>query len=189
MDKENLKGKALGLLKKKKTMEILIAIIIFAIILSIYASTLGGGSNESEKESEGTSSSGSIDVSQMEEKLENALSAIEGAGKVRVMITYETTPELIPATDSETQTTTNENEENQTSSKSETQSSKTVTIQQQSGTEAVTITEKQPEVRGVIIIAQGADDVRVKMDLLKAAQTVLNVSADRVDVFTMTNQD
>ena len=37
----------------------------------------------------------------------------------------------------------------------------------------------------VIVVAEGAVDIRVKMDLLAAVQTVLKVDASCVDVFVM----
>ena len=182
-----MKEKVAGFLKNKKSVEIIIAVVIILIIISIYISTLGSNTAQNEE----TSQTGSTLTNQeeLEKRLENVLSAIEGAGDVKVMITYETTSEIVPAMDTQKQTTTSEGNDGTSSSQSQTESSKPVTIQQQSGAEPVVITEKQPKVRGAIVIAQGAGDVKVKMSLLKAAQTVLNISADKVDVFTMTNND
>jgi stage III sporulation protein AG len=40
----------------------------------------------------------------------------------------------------------------------------------------------------VIVVAEGADDIGVKLNLLRAVETVLNVSPDRVDVYKMNNE-
>jgi stage III sporulation protein AG len=48
--------------------------------------------------------------------------------------------------------------------------------------------EDSPKVLGVIVVAEGADDIGVKLNLLEAVQTVLNVSPDRVDVYKMNNE-
>ena len=37
----------------------------------------------------------------------------------------------------------------------------------------------------VVVIAQGASDIQVKMELAQAVQTALGVSASKVDVFEM----
>ncbi len=182
MKKEEIQEKAKGLLKNKKSMEIIIAVIIIAIIAVIFISTLAPPKTEE-------TISGTQSVEQLETKLEGILSEIAGAGNVRVMITYETDKEMVPAMDTQKQYTTNENLEGGAVSQSETESSRPVTIQQQSGADPVVITEIQPVVRGAVIVAEGAGDPKVKMDLLLAAQTVLNISPSQVDVFTMDQND
>lgn len=43
--------------------------------------------------------------------------------------------------------------------------------------------EIKPQVRGVIVVAEGAEDIEVKMRLYDAVKTVLQVSGDRVQVY------
>ncbi len=45
--------------------------------------------------------------------------------------------------------------------------------------------ERQPTVRGVIVVAQGAADISVRMKLQSAVQAVLGVEASRVEVLEM----
>ena len=45
--------------------------------------------------------------------------------------------------------------------------------------------EKKPKIRGVIVVAEGASDIGVKLNLYNAVQTVLQVEASKVDVFEM----
>ncbi len=45
--------------------------------------------------------------------------------------------------------------------------------------------EDQPKVRGVIVVAQGAGDIGVRMNLLNAVKTLLNVEADKVEILKM----
>jgi len=45
------------------------------------------------------------------------------------------------------------------------------------------LTEILPKVKGVIVIAQGANDIRVKLDILKAVQALLGVSSSQVEIF------
>ena len=62
----------------------------------------------------------------------------------------------------------------------ETRSTKTEVIKSD-GNEALIVKEELPEVRGVLIVAEGAGNIRVKMELLEAAKTLLGVSADKVE--------
>jgi stage III sporulation protein AG len=172
--------------KGKKGLELLITIVIIAIIAGIYLSTLQKqDTGKTQKES---SSLTLADYAERTEKrLKEVLSAIEGAGNVEVMITYESGPEIIPVVDSSTQKNSTESTSQDSTSlnTSETESAKAVTVQQQSGAEPIVLMEKQPKVRGVIVIAQGANNMRVKIEVQQAVKTVLDVSLNCIDVFTM----
>jgi DNA-binding LacI/PurR family transcriptional regulator len=45
------------------------------------------------------------------------------------------------------------------------------------------------EVKGVIIVSEGAEDLKVKIMLTNAASTALNISADKIEVFEMKKGD
>ncbi len=183
MDTENVKLKVTKFFKGKKSLEFVIAVIVVAVIAAIYLSTLSepsntgsGGANKSELSEE---------AEETETKLGRILSQIKGAGKVEVMITYETGPEIVPAMNVSNQSSSAVSSGSGTNNESQTENSTPVTVQQQSGSEPLVIVEKQPKVRGVVVVAEGADDLRVKLALQQATKTVLDVSLDNIDVFTM----
>ncbi|MGI6213207.1 MAG: hypothetical protein ACOYIQ_01475 [Christensenellales bacterium] len=43
----------------------------------------------------------------------------------------------------------------------------------------------EPKIKGVIIVAEGAQDVAVRLNLIRAAQTVLDIKSDTIEVFVM----
>ena len=53
------------------------------------------------------------------------------------------------------------------------------------GSKPIILKEVEPEIKGVIIIAQGAEDVRVKMELMRAVQVALGIKPSQVEVFPM----
>ena len=110
-----------------------------------------------------------------EQKLSQILSGIDGAGQVQVMITYASGPEIVPASVSSVNTSQQD--------AAYTSSSRTEPASAQDG--AIVLKELSPQIKGVVVIAEGADDVAVKLDLLQATVTVLQIDADQVDVFTM----
>jgi stage III sporulation protein AG len=126
-------------------------------------------------------------VSELEDRLIGILAEIQNAGKVSVMITLKTGTEIIPAKDeSITDKTTDEkdveggtrniNEKNTTD--------QVVFMNDQGGTsKPLVLKEVNPEIKGVIIVAEGAKDPKVKLQLTEAVQTVLDVPAYRVSVF------
>ena len=174
-------------LKNKKSMEVFIAIVVVAVIAGLF---LSFGTSDGDSGVDVTSASISEYAERTEKRLKEVLSAIDGAGKVEVMITYETGPEIVPVTDTTRQSNNTESsgETGVDSKTTENETIETVTVQQNSGLGAIVLTEKQPKVRGVIIIAEGADDIRVKIALQQAVKTVLDVSLTHIDVFTM-NRD
>ena len=66
-----------------------------------------------------------------------------------------------------------------------TESSRPVTVSQGGGNEALVLTEKQPIVRGVIVIAEGAADIAVRINLQNAVRTVLGIELSCIEVFEM----
>ena len=119
-----------------------------------------------------------------EARLTEVLSRIRGAGRVEVMITYETGTELVPAmttsVDSNT-SETNDGDKSSVTSKT-TESSQPATLSG-SGGEPIVLLEREPVVRGVIVVAEGAADIRVKLDLQRAVCAVLDVPASKIEVF------
>jgi len=51
-------------------------------------------------------------------------------------------------------------------------------------TEPLVLYEIMPSIKGIVIVATGADNVRVKLDILKAVQALLNVESSQVEIFT-----
>ncbi len=122
------------------------------------------------------------------EQLERVLSGIRGCGKVSVMITYESDGEIVCASTSETQTdTVREKTENGGIRESETtkENKKPVTVGSGNGENALVVLNKEPKVKGVIVVAQGAENLGVKLNLQKAVETVLQVSPEQVEIFAM----
>ena len=99
------------------------------------------------------------DVKGEEERLSEILSQIGGAGRVSVMISYASTAEKELAGESEGRTYT-------------------------SGGDVVVKKETYPAVRGVIVIADGAGDSRVKQKITEAVTAVTGAAANHVCVYS-----
>ncbi|MPN60000.1 hypothetical protein SDC9_207723 [bioreactor metagenome] len=97
------------------------------------------------------------------------------------MITYESGSEIVPAMSVDTETSTSDNSGTQRQSESLTP----VTIKEDGNDVPLVLTEKEPVIKGVLVIAQGAYDTHVKLDLQRAVQAILGVSASVVEVFEM----
>mgnify|MGYP000913802295 CR=1 FL=1 len=121
----------------------------------------------------------------LEQKLERILSQIKGVGKVKVMITLEDTTEKIPAINS----TTNSEKTNEKDSQGGTRetiredSSEQVVIKGNDGS-AIIIKEIKPKIKGAIVVAEGAEDAQVKEKLYQAVKTVLDLSGNKVEIYS-----
>ena len=105
------------------------------------------------------------------EKLESLLSRIKGAGRVEVMITYGGEAEKVPAYESSANTASTQDGEKSTLSESASQQPAF------RGDQAVVLTEKRPQVLGVIVVAEGAADFVVRAELARAVQVALGIEA------------
>lgn len=164
----------------------------FILVSDFYKDlNLGGGATDNTDRTNITESQSSTnkpdDVTDIENRLVGILSEIQNAGKVSVMITLKTGTELIPAKDeSISDKTTNEKDmEGGTRTINEnTTSDQVVFMNDQGGTsKPLVLKEIKPDIKGVIIVAEGAKDPKVKLQLTEAVQTVLDVPAYRVSVF------
>lgn len=123
----------------------------------------------------------------LEQRLEAILGRIRGAGQVRVLITYDTAGERIAATVS----TLDESLSESTGSTAATKSKQTremvqpATVTTQGGQTPIILVEKEPSIRGVIVVAEGAADPTVRLNLQRAVQAVTGVSISAIEVFEM----
>lgn len=122
----------------------------------------------------------------LESKLQNILSQISGVGRVSVAITYSSSKEIVPAQDiKQNESNTNEKDrEGGVRNTLETDTDKKVITDQQSETKPVILKEIPPEVKGVVVVADGASNERVKVDITKAVSTALGISLSKVQVFS-----
>lgn len=180
-DAEKKKTFSLGGVDRKK-LEFLAAIVIIAVMLLVYFSSFSSNTSASGGVSMPTTST-SFDAEREEARLKSVLSAIKGAGEVEVMITFDGSAEMIPAYDSDT--TSSSTDETDADSSRTTRSDNETQKPSSNNSGTIVVAEKRPDVLGVIVIAQGADDISVRMQLVDAVQTALDVAPSKVGVYVM----
>jgi len=125
----------------------------------------------------------------LEEELEEFLSLVAGAGRVRVMISALGDRETIFAVDSTENRSHIIEEDAQGGTRDQRQYStqeQTVIITDRNGIDQpLVLREISPRVEGIVIIAEGGDDPFVRDALTRAAMAVLGVEAHRVQVLAM----
>ena len=174
-------------MKQDKRFELCVYGALVLAGLLVYVGTAAPKGDASKKNTEAPVQTVYSGERETEERLEHILSCIRGAGKVEVMITYDTGTQIVPAMSTDTQTgiTQNSGNDSQSTIENRTESSRPATVSQNGGNEAIVLTEKQPVVRGVIVIAEGAADIAVRLNLQNAVRTVLGVELSCIEVFEM----
>ena len=128
-------------------------------------------------------------ISEMENKLKNILKKVSGIGDVEVMITLKSTGKQIPLKDYPSiEESLNEvdGEGGSRTSSSVKRDKSTVLVNDGKGGEAPYILqETEPEVEGVLVIAEGGDNVQIIIDIIEAVEVLFNVPAHKVKVMKM----
>ena len=105
------------------------------------------------------------------------------------MITLSSEGESVYAQENKKSTSQTEESASQGDSRgiaSETEESTVVTVNNGDGsTSPVVIKEMTAEISGIVIVAEGGDNVLVKDSLIRAAQALFGVPANKVEVFKM----
>lgn len=167
-------------LRSNKKLEIAVYASILSLAVVVFVLT-GGASckRDADETQSGVAEQSSVSVAdielQMEERLESILSQISGAGRVKVMLTLDTSSEIVTASDSK----------RTEGSDGLTEDTSPSTVSSGGNESPIILTEIMPSIRGVIIVAEGASNISVKIALLTAAQTVLGISPNMINVFAM----
>jgi len=184
------KRNILDLGKNQKTQTVVILLVVSAVLLIYFANPFGNllGVNEKSETVSVTDDQGLNGG--LESNMASKLSLIAGAGRVEVIISYETSKELVPVYVEDIQTSVIEDkgENSESTSRTENHQSEIVTMNSNASDSALIIKEKSAVIKGVVVIAQGAHDIKVKMDLLNAVCTLLNISPDQIEVYEMNKE-
>lgn len=164
---------------------------VLLIICSIPSSK-----DNSEKEKEETASlqntqsiTGSEYAEYMEKRLEKMLGNISGIGKVEVMITLKSSSQKVILMEEPYTKNTTKEEDSQGGKRSEDEISKeqkVIYIKDSSGNETpYVIQEREPEIEGIAIAAQGGGDKVKAAEITSVAEALFSVSAHKISVIEM----
>ncbi|HFE9684637.1 stage III sporulation protein AG [Clostridium perfringens] len=123
-----------------------------------------------------------------EKDLERILGKINGVGSVDVVINFQSSEVKVPAVDNSSQKSTTEETDSEGGTRvnsQETDGDKIVMSNSSNGSEPVILKTEKPEVLGVMVVAEGAEDSKIKYEITKAISSLYNISVDKVNVLAM----
>ena len=108
----------------------------------------------------------------LEDSLSALLSSVQGAGRVKILLTQQ-----------EGAKTLYQNDEVRTEKESRTD---TILVTDSSRKESGLIRQIIPPVyRGAVVLCQGADDARIRLQIMEAVKSVTGLTSDRITVLKM----
>lgn len=176
---DNIKEKITKLfvkIKNVKHFEIYLAVglaVLFAFVYFVIISPKDKTSSSQETQIDiknENSLTSSEYTAYLENKLENVITSVKGVGDAKVMVTLEKGFEYVYVTEEETKTSSNGT------------SITSVSIVMVDG-QPVIKEEIFPVVKGIVVVADGVDNVGVRMNILSIIQTVIEVDNSQINIF------
>ena len=161
-------------------MKIIIPLLLVAFVILLYYSTKESSLSSSVSNVSYTSSLEYSNI--LESKLKGLLGGIDGVGNVSVMVTLESGPELKIATQIDERTNTTTNSSGTTTSVTIVE--EPIIITQKGEDSPLVLMEILPVVKGVVVVAEGAKDVGVKLQLLEAVQALLDLPSVNIQILS-----
>lgn len=118
----------------------------------------------------------------IENKLEQIVTSIDGAGKVKVMVTLSETTEYVYATNNDDSRKINDGSENTDNNKDY------VIIESNNNDTGLLIKTIEPKIRGVAIVCEGGNEVSVRQQIYSAVSAVLNISTSRISISKLSTE-
>ncbi|WP_431809169.1 stage III sporulation protein AG [Brevibacillus agri] len=120
-----------------------------------------------------------------ESQLRDILASVVGVGEVEVMVNLESTPELVVEKNTNVRSSVNQEMDKEKATRNQSDQSRdsqVVIVQGGKQDQPVIVKTLKPRVRGVLVVAKGADNIQVKAWITEAVQKVLDVPAYKISI-------
>ena len=199
MEAQTSKWKSYWMSKlKKPKKEQLVVLLLFGVLLVVIAlpTTTGTmGADKKDADISGTQGAAGTDTAtltyeeQLEKRLSAILSQVAGAGRVEVMVSLESRGERIVEKDTpESRKSVEETDSSGGSRTTDEQDwgEETVYYEDGSGGKSpYVVKELEPNIEGVLVLAEGGDSAVVKQELLEAVQALFPIEAHKVKIMKL----
>ena len=199
MEAQTSKWKSYWMSKlRKPKKEQLVVLLLFGVLLVVIAlpTTTGTmGADKKDADISGTQGAAGTDTAtltyeeQLEKRLSAILSRVAGAGRVEVMVTLESRGERIVEKDTpESRKSVEETDSSGGSRTTDEQDwgEETVYYEDGSGGKSpYVVKELEPNIEGVLVLAEGGDSAVVKQELLEAVQALFPIEAHKVKIMKL----
>ena len=177
--------------KQRKKEQLLTAVLVVVILLLVFWPSEADHEKQEKQQTEEVQTqvqaeeTNADERKKLEDDLKRILLQVEGVGEVDVAVTMESTGRKLVEKDVPLSESSVDETGNGTNSKKESKNSEeaTVYLENADGTKApYVIEETMPVVRGVLVVAQGADDPQVVAEIKEAAMALFHLEAHKIKV-------
>jgi len=172
IDKRGKKTEKIDKILRNKKFQIIFAAVVLFVVVIAYVSYV----NVKDKDKQVTLSDGKELTSQ----IQDVLGKIKGVGDVKVLIVYDGGEQLEIASKVDKRTDRVEDEGRVTEIIEE-----TTTPILTNGNEPLVIGTKRAKIDGVVVVAKGGDNPKVKVAIMQALSTLLKIEYNCINVFGM----
>lgn len=181
--------KLLESIKADKKLTIIVLVGLAGILLLLISELIPlPEKQEAEQAPEETTQTEYHYAQDIEKRLSEIVSSIDGAGKTKVMVTLENGVESVYAADERTaseRTSEGKNEGMEINERSSEENEYIILQSNGSRDEGLVIKVIQPKIRGVAIVCEGGDSAYVRQHVMQAVTAVLDIGASRVSISRM----
>lgn len=149
----------------------LVLVLILAGVVLLAWPTGGVGSDKAEPE-QSAAEEEAFSLDELEGRLEQAISRIQGAGKATVVLALDQGVERVLATD----TLEEQGEDSRTQEKT------TVVYSGKEGEDVAVLTQYYPSFRGALVVCPGGEDPQVRLAVTQAVSALTGLGSDRITV-------
>ena len=177
--------------KQRKKEQLLTAVLVVVILLLAFWPSAADHEEQEKQQIEEVqpqveaTETNADERKKLEDDLKRILLQVDGVGEVDVAVTMESTGRKLVEKDVPLSESSVDETGNGTNSKKESKNSEeaTVYLENADGTKApYVIEETMPVVRGVLVVAQGADDPQVVAEIKEAAMALFHLEAHKIKV-------
>lgn len=177
--------------KQRKKEQLLTAVLVVVILLLAFWPSAADHEKQEKQQTEEVQTqvqaeeTNADERKKLEDDLKRILLQVEGVGEVDVAVTMESTGRKLVEKDVPLSESSVDETGNGTNSKKESKNSEeaTVYLENADGTKAPYVVEEtMPVVRGVLVVAQGADDPQVVAEIKEAAMALFHLEAHKIKV-------
>ena len=177
--------------KQRKKEQLLTAVLVVVILLLAFWPSAADHEEQEKQQTEEVqpqveaTETNADERKKLEDDLKRILLQVDGVGEVDVAVTMESTGRKLVEKDVPLSESSVDETGNGTNSKKESKNSEeaTVYLENADGTKApYVIEETMPVVRGVLVVAQGAEDPQVVAEIKVAAMALFHLEAHKIKV-------
>ena len=177
--------------KRRKKEQLLTAVLVVVILLLAFWPSAADHEKQEKQQTEEVQTqvqaeeTNADERKKLEDDLKRILLQVDGVGEVDVAVTMESTGRKLVEKDVPLSESSVDETGNGTNSKKESKNSEeaTVYLENADGTKAPYVVEEtMPVVRGVLVVAQGADDPQVVAEIKEAAMALFHLEAHKIKV-------